>query len=88
VAHLEGVADELLRRRRGDAEDSAELGDAELRDERGALPRDGFLVLAPRDGEGGGVVDRLGRVQVSLSGGEEQLVGRGPVLGGLAGSDR
>ena len=47
VAQLEGVADELLRRRRRDPEDGAELGDAELRDQRRTLAGDGLLVLTP-----------------------------------------
>ena len=51
VAQLEGVADELLRRHRGDAEDGAELGDAELRHQRAALAGDGLLVLTPGHGE-------------------------------------
>jgi hypothetical protein len=88
VAPLEGVTDELLRRGGGDAEDSAELGDAELRDQRGTLTRDGLLVLTPRHGERSSVVDRLRRVQVRPRGGEDQLVGRGVVLGGLAVADR
>ena len=48
VAQLEGVADELLRRGGRDAEDGAELGDAELRDQRAAVTGDGLLVLAAR----------------------------------------
>ena len=49
VAQLEGVADELLRRHRRDAEDGAELGDAELRDQRRTRTGDGLLVLTARD---------------------------------------
>ena len=80
VAQLEGVADELLRRGRRDPEDGAELGEAELRDQRRTLTRDGLLVLTTRHGERSRVVDRLRRVQVGPPGGEdEQLCGcRGP----------
>jgi hypothetical protein len=80
VAQLEGVADELLRRGGGDAEGGAELGDAELRDQWGALSGDGFLVLAARDGERSGVVDRLRRVQVRPRRSERQLTGSLGVL--------
>jgi hypothetical protein len=80
VAELEGVADELLRRGGGDPEGGAELGDTELRDQRGTLTGDGFLVLTPRDGERCGVVDGLGRVQVGPRRGEDQLLGGGAVL--------
>ena len=52
VAQLEGVADELLRRDRRDPEDRTELGQAELRDQRRTLTRDGLLVLAAGDREG------------------------------------
>ena len=48
VAQLEGVADELLRRRRRDPEDGAELGEAELRDQRRTLAGDRLLVLTTR----------------------------------------
>ena len=82
VAQLEGVADELLRRDRRDAEDAAELGDAELRHQRTALTGDGFLVLAAGSGERGGVVDRLRRVEVGPPGGEVELAGGFGVLAG------
>ena len=72
VAELEGVADELLRRQRRDPEDGAELGDAELRDQRAAGAGDGFLVLTPEepaaDGERRGAVDGLGWVEVGPAG--------------------
>ena len=85
VAQLEGVADELLRRRGRDAEDAAELGDAELRHQRRTLAGDGLLVLAPADGERRGVVDRLRRVQVGPAcAASDEQVGGGAVLGGLA----
>ena len=74
VAQLEGVTDELLRRGRRDAQDGAELGEAELRDQRRTLARDGLLVLTTRDGERSRVVDRLRRVQVGPPGRQDQLV--------------
>ena len=76
VAQLEGVADELLRRRRRDAEDGAELGEAELRDQRCTLARDGLLVLAAGDREGGRVVDGLRRVEVGPPGCHGQEISR------------
>ena len=47
VAQLEGVADELLRRRGRDPEDGAELGDAELRDQRAPSPAMGSSCSQP-----------------------------------------
>ena len=73
VAQLEGVADELLRRHRGDAQDGAELGDTELRHQRRTRSGDGLLVLTPRDRERRCGVDRLGWVQVGPPGGEVEL---------------
>ena len=84
VAQLEGVADELLRCGGGDVEGGAELGDAELRDERAALAGDGFLVLAAGDGERGRGVDGLGWVEVSPPGRDLEELGSCLVLGGLA----
>ena len=84
VAQLEGVADELLRRRGRDPQDGAELGDAELRHQRAALAGDGLLVLAAGDGERGRGVDRLGRVEVGPPGSDLEELGGGLVLGGLA----
>ena len=43
-----------------------------------------LLVLAARDGERGGGVDRLGRVEVGPPGGDLEELGSGLVLGGLA----
>ena len=67
-----------------DAEDGAELGDAELRHERAAGSGDGFLVLVAGDGERGRGVDGLGRVEVGPAGGDLEELGGGLVLGGLA----
>ena len=72
VAELEGVADELLRRGRRDPEDGAELGEAELRDQRRTLTGDGLLVLTTGHGERSRVVDRLRRVQVGPLRGEDE----------------
>ena len=83
VAELEGVPDELLRRGRRDPQDGAELGEAELRDQRRALTRDGLLVLTPRHRERSRVVDRLRRVQVGPPGGGDEQLGGSAVLGGL-----
>ena len=69
-------------------EDGAELGEAELRDQRRTLTGDGFFVLATRDGERSGVVDRLRRVQVGPPGCEDQLAGRLCVLDLARGLDR
>ena len=80
VAQLEGVADELLRRGRGDPEHRTELGDAELRHQRASVAGEGFLVVRPWDGERGGGVDGLGRVEVGPPGGEVELAGRFGVL--------
>ena len=80
VAQLEGVADELLRRRGRDPEDGAELGDAELRNQRTTLAGDGFLVLTARDGERGSSVDRLGWVEVGPPAREVELVGGGTIF--------
>ena len=74
VAELEGVAHELLRRGRRDAQDGAELGEAELRDQRRTLTRDRLLVLTTRHGERSHVVDRLRRVQVGPPGRDDQEV--------------
>ncbi len=52
-----------------------------------ALTGDGLLHLEPdatAGGEGRGVVDRLGRVEVGPPGGDVQHVGGGAVFGGLA----
>ena len=84
MAELEGVPDEPLRRGRGGAEDGAELGDAELRDQWAAWAGDGFFVLEAGDGERGGGVDGLGWVQVGPPGSEVEDVGGGSVLGCLA----
>ncbi len=84
VAQLEGLADELLGGEGGDAEDRAELGDAELGDEGAPGSGDGLFVLGGGGGEGRGVVDRRGRVEVGPPGGEGELVGGGAVLVGLA----
>jgi hypothetical protein len=86
VAQLEGVADELLRRRGRHAEDPAELGDTELRHQRRAVPGDGLLVLTPRHSERGGGVDRLRRVEIRPPGRGDEEVGGRAVLRGLAGS--
>ena len=67
-----------------DPEDGAELGDAELRDQRATLTGDGFLVLAPGDRERSSVVDGLGRVEVRPAGGDLEELGGRLVLGGLA----
>ncbi len=66
------------------AEDGAELGDAELRDERAALAGDGFLVLTAGDGERGSSVDGLGWVEVGPAGRDLEELGGCLVLGGLA----
>ncbi|CAM3868972.1 hypothetical protein NOZE110980_18590 [Nocardioides zeicaulis] len=100
VPQLEGVADELLCRGGRDPEDGAELGDAELRHQRTPLAGDGLLVVQARHGERGGVVDRLGRVQVGPAGSEVELTcssgilcpalateGRKQVSGGEVGGD-
>ena len=76
--------DELLRRGGGDREDGAELGDAELRDERAAGSGDGFLVLTAGDGERGSSVDGLGWVEVGPAGGDLEELGGCLVLSGLA----
>ena len=65
-------------------EDGAELGDAELRDQRAAVAGDGFLVLAAGDGERGSSVDRLGWVEVGPPGRDLEELGGGLVLSGLA----
>jgi hypothetical protein len=84
VPQLEGVADELLRRRRRDPEDRTELGDAELRHQRAPVAGDRLLVLRTGHREGGRGVDRLGRVEVGPAGCESELVGGGAVLIGSA----
>ncbi|CAM3798774.1 hypothetical protein NOZE110980_15630 [Nocardioides zeicaulis] len=73
MAQLEGVPDQLLRRRGRDPQHRPELGDAELRDQRTTITGDGLLVVDTRHGERGCVVDRLGRVQVGPAGGEVEL---------------
>ena len=65
-------------------EDGAELGDAELRHQRATLAGDGFLVLAARDRERGGGVDRLGWVEVGPPGRDLEELRGCLVLSGLA----
>ena len=60
---------------------AAELGDAELRHQRAPGAGDGFLVLAPADGERRGGVDRLRWVEVRPPGGEGELSSGSAVLG-------
>ncbi|CAM3840715.1 hypothetical protein NOZE110980_17365 [Nocardioides zeicaulis] len=84
VPQLERMPDELLRRRGRDPQDGAELGDAELGDQRTPLAGDGLLVVDARHGERGSVVDRLGRVEVGPPSGEFEDVRGGAVLVSLA----
>ena len=64
-----------------DAQDCAELGAAELRHQRRPGSGEGFFVLAARDREPGGGVDRLRWVQVSPLRSEGQDGPQRPVLG-------
>ena len=80
VAQLEGLPDELLRRRRRHPEDPTQLGETELRHQRRTRTRDRLLVLTTRDCEGGRVVDRLRRVQVSPLRRQHELGGGGTLL--------
>ncbi len=71
VAGLDGVAEVLVPGVGGGVDGECELGDAELRDEGGTGSGDGELALGA--GDGGGVVEGGGGVQVGPVDGEGEL---------------
>ncbi len=83
VPQLQCVADEAFGRGGGDAQDGAELRDAELRHARAARAGDGFLVFDPRQRVARRGVHRLRRVEVCPQRRSLELACRGCVLGAL-----